>query len=302
MDKPTMSPALLGRRDFHRLIGLAALGLAAPAAHAMNSAAARVGVCSFSFRDRSRGDAIDAMKRLGTTRCELFHTHIYLPTAQKPDGWLQFSAAQKAKTREFRLTAQQSHFDAIRREFDEAGIEIYLYYSGIGLGTPDDEVEREFLFAKWLGVPAISFMTEFTDLPRFVQAADRHDLKVALHNTTSLFRRIRQVPAHPEEIIRQLELSDRVHLNLDAGHFYAAGHDPIAFMRQHHARILNVQLKNRLRPELPNLPCGPKGAPVGALVREAARAGWPMSFSIEYEHGAADLYTEVKRCLDDARS
>lgn len=282
--------------------GMALASAAFPSLPLFAQPPVKLGVSTFSFRDRSRNDAIAAIRELGVDGCELFTTHVYFDANEKPDTWLRITPAQLAEQRTWRLTTTQTYIEDVRAQFDRAGLELYLYYSGLMEPVPDDEVEKEFLFAKWLGVKTISFMCPPQSVARFAAAAEKHDLVVALHNTSSLFKRIGNMPSDPKEMLAQLDVSPRIQLNLDIGHFYAAGHDPVPFLKKHHARIRNIQLKDRRRPEGPNLPCGSGGTPIADVVRTVRQNRWPITMTVEYEHAAKNRVEEVNRCLIQAKA
>lgn len=197
----------------------------------------------------------------------------------------------------WRLTVERAHFDGIRQQFQNAGMNLFLYYSGLSDTATDQEVDREFQFASWLGVQALSTQCEPQYVARLARYAKQHDMTIALHNTTSLFKRVRQLPSGPAEMEAQLKVAPNVMLNLDLGHFHAAGGDAFAFLKKNHKRIFNIQVKDRGRDEGPCVPCGEGSVPMADVVKLVRDKGWPITITIEYEHDAADIMTQMKRCL-----
>jgi sugar phosphate isomerase/epimerase len=290
------------RRDFQRLLLASAAAGLAPAAVARASKEIAIGASTFCFRDRSRNEAIAAMQELGIRDVELFNVHAYLAGDKVPHkNWIRILQEDRAQMTRWRLSVEQSHFDGIRRQFQDAGMNLFLYYSGIYDTATDEEVDREFQFAKWLGVPALSTQCEPPSVARLARFAKKHDLKVALHNTTSLFKRVRQLPSSPAEMEAQLKVSPNVYLNLDLGHFHAAGGDAMAFVKKNHRRIFNIQMKDRDNKEGPVVPCGEGSVPMADVVKLIRDKGWPITITIEYEHDAADIMKEMRRCLSEMR-
>jgi sugar phosphate isomerase/epimerase len=290
------------RRDFHRLMLAAAAAGLSPGALARTQREFEIGASTFCFRDRSRNEAVSAMQELGIRNCELFNVHAYLAADEAPHkNWVRILQEDRARMTKWRLDVGREHFDAIRQQFQNAGMNLFLYYSGVYDTAGDEEVDREFLFAKWLGVQALSTQCEPQYVQRLAGFAKRHDIKLALHNTTSLFKRVRQLPSSAAEIEAQLKVSPQVFLNLDLGHFHAAGGDAIPFLKKNYRRVFNIQVKDRNRDEGPCVPCGEGSVPMADVVKLVQDRGWPITITIEYEHDAADIMLQMRRCLTEMR-
>ena len=86
-------------------------------------------------------------------------------------------------------------------------------------------------------------------------------------------------------------------VNLDIGHFTAANFDAVAFLRQHHDRIVSLHIKDRKRNDGPNVPLGEGDTPIVQVLQLVRDQKWTMPVNIEYEYKGGDTVEEVKRCL-----
>jgi len=78
----------------------------------------------------------------------------------------------------------------------------------------------------------------------------------------------------------------------------AANHDPIAFLKANHQRIVTIHLKDRQRNQGPNTPWGEGDTPIRETLLLLQNEGWDIPANIEYEYAGGDTVLELQRCLD----
>tara|TARA_B000000460_G_C21180183_1_gene249334 strand:- start:94 stop:429 length:336 start_codon:yes stop_codon:yes gene_type:complete len=87
-------------------------------------------------------------------------------------------------------------------------------------------------------------------------------------------------------------------INLDIGHMVAANHDPIAYLKANHQRIVTIHLKDRQRNQGLNTPWGEGDTPIRETLLLLQNEGWDIPANIEYEYAGGDTVLELQRCLD----
>jgi len=291
--------AHLTRREWH-VLALSGFLAGAPRLAASGQARRResryggvlIGVQSYSFRDRDLDGLIAALTNLGLTSCELWEGHVEPRELMGP--------AKRDEMRRWRLTVPLDHFRSIRGRFEGAGIDLNSYNLSFKDDFTDAEIERGFLMAGALGVSVITASAQINSVPRIARTAARHGLSVAMHNHS------RVDPnefSSPDDFAKALAQGDgrSIAVNLDIGHFTAAGHDAVAYLRAHHDRIATIHLKDRRRQQGPNVPWGEGDTPIRDVLIMLREERWAIPANIEYEYRGDDTIAEVRRCLDYCR-
>lgn len=241
-----------------------------------------IGVQSYSFRDRPLADAIAAMEKLGLRSCELWQNHV------EPRG------LPRENMRKWRESVGLDHFHRVRDQFTKAKISLSAYNISFRDDFSDAEIERGFEMAAALGAPAITASSNVTTTVRIAPVAARRKMKVGVHNHSRI---------DPNEFATTKSLTDAlqagpfVAVNLDIGHFTAANEDAVAFLQQHHARIVTLHLKDRRRNQGDNVPFGEGDTPITQVLQLLQQNGWPIPANIEYEYKGGDTIDEIGRCL-----
>jgi sugar phosphate isomerase/epimerase len=295
------------RREF----GALALGTVAAQAlaHAQMVSGVRIGVQTYSFRDLPRtpgGDQtasiIGAMNACGLTECELWSPMIEPPSpaasasqAGTPDEQRAARVAARDALRAWRISTPLTHFAGVKETFAKAGLSIYGYNYSFGNDFTDEEIDAGFRHATALGAEIITASTNLTVARRVVPFADRHRLAVAMHNHSNT-----SDPnefATPESFAGALQLSPYFKINLDIGHFTAANYDPVAYLKEHHADITNLHIKDRKKAQGANTPWGEGDTPINEVMALLKQERWPIRAYVEYEYrDEAGPVEAVKKC------
>jgi len=282
---------MLTRREFGILAAATGLGLKGNTAFAQPATAGvRLGVQTYSFRDIPRaadgdgvGPLLAAMTACGLKECELWAPQV------EPAG------LSREAIRAWRLETPLDHFRAVKSRFDAAGISIYGYNYSPNKSYTDPEIARGFEMAKALGAEIMTASTTLDVAPRIKPFAEQHRMVVAMHGHSNLTDP--NEFATPDSFAAAMKMSRFFKINLDIGHFTAANFDAMAYIREHHADITNLHLKDRKKNQGPNTVWGEGDAPIREVLQLLKKERWPIRAYIEYEYtGPGSPVDEVKRC------
>jgi sugar phosphate isomerase/epimerase len=304
---------MYSRRQFGQM-SLAALALprALAAAAEAKAGGVRLGVQTYSFRELPRpegGDAVDvivkAMTECGIAECELWSPQIepslgWKPGVPRPAPDSPEAQKARADLRDWRVKTPLDHFVGIKKKFGAAGLRIMAFNYSFNKGFTDEEIDRGFAMAGALGAGFITASTTLEVAHRLVPFVEKHKMVVAMHGHSKV-----DDPnefATPESFAAALALSKYFKVNLDIGHFTAGNFDAVAYLREHHADITNIHLKDRKKNQGDNTIWGQGETPIREVLQLIKSNGWPIPADIEYEYkGAGTPVEEVKKCLAYAR-
>jgi sugar phosphate isomerase/epimerase len=252
----------------------------------------QIGAQSYSFRDRPLDACIDAFRTVGLGECELFEGHLTPANARYPE------------IKKWRLEAPLSFFKEVREKFDRAGILLYAYNYSFRREFTDQEIERGFQMAEAMGVKYITASSNVSVAPRVDKYAQKYKIMVGFHghDQTSSPDEF----STPDTFARAMQgASPYIGVNLDIGHFTAAGGDPVAYIQEHHDKIVTLHIKDRKKNHGANLPFGQGDTPIVAVLQLLRDKGWKIPANIEYEYGeeikGLDTVAEVKKCFEYCR-
>ncbi|MBV9157671.1 MAG: TIM barrel protein [Acidobacteriaceae bacterium] len=296
------------RRHFTRL-ALAGLPLSSALARAIDSKinGVQLGVQSYSFRDLPLDDAIKAMVADGLGDCELFSPHIeaggvkaleaaFQPSATPAQRKAAFKAYEE-KVHEWRLSVPLDYFKEVRKKFDDAGINLYAYNLSFSEHFTDEEINRGFLMAKALGVDIITASTTLPVAKRVAPFADQHKMIVAMHGHSDV--KDPNQFATPQSFATAVAMSKYFRVNLDIGHFTAAGFDAVDYIQRNHDVIVLLHLKDRKKNQGPNVPWGEGDTPIKQVLLLLKENRYPIPAFVEYEYkGSGSSQEEVAKCYE----
>jgi sugar phosphate isomerase/epimerase len=316
---------MLSRRQFAAM-SLAGLPLAAGRA-AVNSTihGVRIGVQSASFTYSGIGidGIIQTMSDLGIAEIDVMSEHVenylggpvQLPGTGRPGPWTRrpgtappggarrgstpgmpgrgagfgrgMDPAAREALRKWRLEIGLDRYRAVAKKFTDAGLKFFSYNLSFNDSYTDDEIEKGFQMTKALGTNIITASSPLSVFPRLIPFAEKYGVTVALHNHI----------IGPADFAKAMALSDHFWVNLDVGHFFASGYDPVAYIREHHARITNIHIKDRKANNGAEMPFGEGDTPLKAVLLLLSKEKYDFPACIEYV-GPAGPAVELKACFD----
>jgi len=272
------------------------------------------------------GDMVDkmiaAMQWLGLTECEMFEPCLQPPELSADAAWRMVAGkpteasllgrpptkapdasalAHLEAVRQWRLGEGLDQVRAAGAKFKKAGIRIFAFNYSLKDNLTDAEIDRGLEMTEALDTHIMTASTTLTMAKRSVPFFQKRNLMLALHGHSNLDDPIQF--ATPDSFEQGLAMSPLYRVNLDIGHFSAAGFDSIGFIRAHHEKITNLHLKDRKSHDGPNEPFGDGDTPIKAVLQLLKHEGYRFPADIEYEYaGAGSSVQEVGKCLDYVRA
>ena len=268
------------------------------------------GAITYSFRTLTNpDDIIKSYVTLGLGEMELMSNHAEALAGMPPAGpragrgavlspEQQAAADAAAKSRtEWKRAATTATWAPVRRKIADAGIDLrVLCYNMNVRTTSDEDIEYGFTMAKGLGVKAMSTSTQVSMAKRLAPLAERHKMTIGFHGHNDLERP--DEVASKESFEAVMAAGKYLGANLDVGHFTAANGDAVAFIKEHHARITNLHVKDMKRNAGPYTPFGQGDAPIADVLKLLSREKWDIPANIEYEYGDPDgTMAAMEKCF-----
>jgi len=277
---------MYSRRDFGK-IALAA----APLTQLFGKVDSKVngvqlGAQSYSFRDRSMDEALKAMTEIGLGEVELWQGHIEPPKGTSPEDLKKWRVAPETLTQ----------MKEVKKKFDTAGVHIYALNYSFRSQNTDDEIEHGMEMAKALGTKYITASSKVSLAGRINGFAKKHGVMVAMHGHDNT--KDPDEFSTPESFEKAMAGNSNIKINLDIGHFTAAGYDPLEYLEKMHKNIVTLHIKDRKKDHGANLPFGEGDTNIKGVLQLLKTKKYAIPANIEYEYKGADTVVEVKKCLD----
>lgn len=210
--------------------------------------------------------------------------------------------AYREEVAKWRLSAPMDKFGQMRKMYNKAGVQIYAFKpDAFGVQNTDADINYGLKAAKLLGASHVTLEHPSNDAHtlRLGTLAQKQGMKVAYHGHEQ------QTPTFWDTALAQ---SPANMLNLDLGHFVAAGNaDPLSIVKLKHERIASMHVKDRQTPDhgKGNLAWGQGDTPllqVLKLMRDQ-KYTFPATVELEYQVPAGSTsVAEVKKCVDYCRN
>ncbi len=226
-------------------------------------------------------------------------------------GRMQLTPEQQAerqaaieKLAQWRAAATPETWKAVRKKFNDAGVELALLCYNMQDSMKDEDIEYGFAMAKGLGVKAISTSTTLTMAKRIAPIADKHKMMVGYHGHDQT--NDPNQTATLESYDTLMAYGKYNGINLDIGHFTAAGYDAVAFIKQHHDKITNLHIKDRKKDHGPNVSVwGTGDTPIKAVMQLMKENRYPFPANLELEYQgltAENIVDETRKCFAYVKS
>ncbi len=188
----------------------------------------------------------------------------------------------------------------------QTGVRLVNY--GVVGWQSDQELENIFVFAKLMGIPAITVEPgdhSAATWDKIESLIKKYDIKVGIHNHPKRPNDPSYVYWNPDEVLKMVEGRDeRLGLACDTGHWLRSGVDPLQAIKKAKGRIISVHLKDLNvagKEDATDVPYGQGVANINAILKELKRQGFDGNVSIEYETNWENNLPEIKECVDYVR-
>jgi sugar phosphate isomerase/epimerase len=235
---------------------------------------------------------IKSMADSGLGECDLFASLV------TPAELLARTQARE-EIAKWRMSVSLDYFRAIRKKFEDAGIEIYGI-SGFP-GTTEEELNRTFEIAEAFGSRLVTLGVTLSAAKRLVPLVEKRSFRVGMQGRPDMSATNPDVIAKPENYEEAVSLSKSYWISLDVGDATGGGYDSLKFVAEHHDRIALLYLKDRRKDRL-SVPWGEGDTPLKEILRLIRDRKYPIRCYLDCDYKTADRPADVKRSFEFAKA
>ncbi len=209
--------------------------------------------------------------------------------------------AYREEVAAWRTSVSMKPFIQLKDMYEKAGVSIYAFKPGaFGINNKDAEINYGIRAAKALGASHITLEHPSDDAHtrKLGNMAAKHDMYVAYHGHEQ------QTPTFWDTALEQSKYNA---LNIDIGHYVAAGNeDTLGILKEKYNRIMSMHIKDRQTPEhgKGNLVWGKGDTPLTQVLQlmRDKHYSFPATIELEYDIPKdSDAVKEVAKCLEYCR-
>lgn len=189
-------------------------------------------------------------------------------------------------------------YRAIRKKFDDAGIEIHGL-SGFH-GSTEAELAQTFEIAGILGARLITLGVTLPAAKSIVPLVEKSKFRVGIQGNPNMKPTNPDVIARPEQYEAAVSLSKSYGMSFDIGDATGGGYDTLKFVETHLDRITLIYLKDR-RKDRTSVPWGEGDTPVAEVLRLIRDRKPTIRCYIDCDYKTTDRPADVKRSFEFAK-
>lgn len=210
-----------------------------------------------------------------------------------------------ADLKTWRMTVPMTKFEALRKMFNDAGVEIHIVKWEPSRWS-DEEIDYAFRSAKALGAKAVCEEISLDGAKKLGPIAAKHGMYAIFHNHMQF-----ATEGYITDVLEPaLASSPAVMMNFDMGHYYGStGLHPNGIIDKYKDRIFSVHFKDKTGPKTTppntNQVWGQGETPVKEVLLNIRDKKYPMYCDIELEYAIpvwSDSVKETRKCVEFAKN
>ena len=231
----------------------------------------KLGIATYSLRKFSRAQAIAMLKQMNVKYVNIKDVHL----------------AMNASPEEIR---------AGRKEFEDAGF-IIEGGGNVSFSKDDEqEIRKNFEYAKMAGMPIIVCAPTHATLPKMEKYVKEYNIKVAVHNHGPEDKNF-PTPQSVLDVVKNMD--PRMGLCIDCGHTSRTGVDVVESIRLAGPRLHSMHVKDLADAKVKESQCdvGDGVLPMVAIFKQLHRMNYNGGVMLEYEINESDPMMGMQKSL-----